>query len=338
MHPFPTGGMQSLQSRAAPSCYGFRLATSVLVRALITAAALQFCCRSSSRAFFHLPSVLRPPVLVLPGFGNDKDDYMSGELVASGAIAEDGGLVGRLRKRGFEHVEVLPVARPDWLRILVGLFDADFREGSAPPETAFGWYLERVDKAVAQMRVSSGQRVLLLAHSAGGWLARAALGRNHGALASNVSALVTLGSPHSAPPKEPPGDDQTRGALSYVDNNFPGAALRAKGVEYVTIAGSAVQGDGNAARGTPEREAWISYLRLVGRGDVSGDGIVALSGAHLDGATQVTLPQAKHSIGTPKEWYGSNDVIDTWLPQVTLTLARQAASQSIMSLLHGLEG
>jgi len=263
---------------------------------------------------------------------------MSGELVASGGTAEDGGLVGRLRKRGFEHVEVLPVARPDWLRILGGLFDDDFRKGSAPPETAFGWYLERVDKAVAQMHASSGQRVVLLAHSAGGWLARAALGRNRATLASSVSALVTLGSPHCAPPKEPPGDDQTRGALPYVDKNFPGAALQAQGVEYVTVAGSAVVGDGGAARGTAEREAWISYLRLVGRGDVPGDGIVALSGAHLDGATQVTLPKAKHSIGTPQEWYGSDNVIDTWLPQVTLTLARQAASQSAMSLLHGLNG
>jgi len=326
--------MQPLHGRAAPRLYSFRSAASVLVRGLTMAAALQFCCRSSSQMFIHLPSVLRPPVIVLPGFGNDKDDYMSGELVASGGIAEDGGLVGRLRKRGFEQVEVLPVARPDWLRILSGLLDADFREGSAPPETAFGWYLDRVDKAVAQMHASSGHRVMLLAHSAGGWLARAALGRNRCALASSVSALVTLGSPHCAPPKEPPGDDQTRGALSYVDNKFPGAALRANGVEYVTVAGSAIVGDGSAARGTAEREAWISYLRLVGRGDVPGDGIVALSGAHLDGATQVTLPNAKHSIGTPKEWYGSNNVIDTWLPQVTLTLARQAASQNPLSLLR----
>lgn len=266
----------------------------------------------------------RPPVLVLPGFGNDAEDYGDGELAPSGREGGDGGLAARLQRRGFESVEVLPVARADWLRVAAALFDEDFRAGNAPPETAFGWYLDRLEEAAEQAHAAHGERVLLLAHSAGGWLARAALGRSP-ELAARTRALVTLGSPHRAPPSEPPGDDQTRGALRYVDERFPGAFFQDRGIDYVTVAGAAVQGVGDFDRGTREKEAWISYRRLVGRGDVPGDGIVPLENAHLEGALQVTLPDAKHSIGTPEEWYGADTVIDQWLPQVTFRLALQSA-------------
>lgn len=273
-----------------------------------------------------LPAALRPPVVVLPGFGNDAGDYGDQELEPTGGTTEDGGLRGRLLRRGFPSVRVVPVARADWLRVALGLLDADFRAGNAPPDVAFGWYLDLVEEAVAEASASGGDgKVLLLAHSAGGWLARAALGRAGGSLVERTSALVTLGSPHRAPPAEPPGDDQTRGALKFVDENFPGAFFQ-DDIEYVTVAGASVVGNGAAERGTPEREGWVSYERLVGRGDVPGDGIVPLENAHLDGATQVTLQAAKHSIGTPCEWYGADGVIDEWLPQVTAGLARRAAA------------
>jgi len=283
------------------------------------------CClsRHSGTAQLALPAALRPPVVILPGFGNDAGDYGDQELEPTGGTTQDGGLRGRLLRRGFPSVRVVPVARADWLRVALGLLDGDFRAGSAPPDTAFGWYLDRVEETVAE--ASASGRVLLLAHSAGGWLARAALGRAGGSLVERTSALVTLGSPHRAPPTEPPGDDQTRGALKFVDENYPGAFFR-DDIEYVTVAGASVVGDEVAERGTPEKEGWISYARLVGRGDVPGDGIVPLENAHLEGATQVTLQAAKHSIGTPCQWYGADGVIDEWLPQVTASLARRAAA------------
>eukprot|EP00440_Ansanella_granifera_P012563 gb/GFBE01013651.1/.p1 GENE.gb/GFBE01013651.1/~~gb/GFBE01013651.1/.p1 ORF type:complete len:302 (+),score=48.85 gb/GFBE01013651.1/:1-906(+) len=294
-------------------------------RNLLLAAALvaTVCWRPAT---FAVPEVLRPPVLVLPGFGNDSNDYQAGELAARGREAADGGLLGRLRRRGFGAAEVLPVARSDWLRVLGGLFDEDFRAGNAPPDTAFGWYLDRVEEAVECASDTEGQRVLLLAHSAGGWLARAALGRRNGRLAERVRALVSLGAPH----QRPVADDQTRGALKFVNEEYPGAFLQRQGLEYVTVAGAAVVGNETAERGTAEREAWISYERLVGRGDVPGDGIVPLEHAHLEGATQITLPGVRHSIGTPETWYGAEDVIDKWLPQVTLGLAKQEAMGVMM--------
>lgn len=311
------------------------MAPSLCIRRypFIVALALAASFYQLSPAFISLPRELRPPVLILPGFGNDAFDYGDGELALTDTKSpqSDGGLVGRLQRRGFQSVEVLPVARPDWLRVAGALFDADFRAGTAPPRTAFGWYLDRLEETVEQVsQRHEGQKVLLLAHSAGGWLARAALGDGQEGLARRTRALVTLGAPHRAPPPDPPADDQTRGALTFVDENYPGAFLQAHGVEYITVAGAAVQGSGSFERGTPEREAWISYQRLVGRGEVPGDGIVPLENAHLPGATQVTIPDARHSIGTPSSWYGSESMIDRWLPQVTLCLAKQLALGSLI--------
>lgn len=308
-------------------------------------------CAKQSLVF--LPSTIlgtRPPVLILPGFGNDANDYDNGEpefvrptagvadKVLSDASfvlgqgtrhsddsSQDAGLMARLKRRGFESVDILPVDRPEWLRIIGGLLDSDFRAGNAPPDTAFGWYLDRIDQGVQQIFTATGEKVLLLGHSAGGWLGRAALGRSS-KLVDQTRALVTLGAPNRI---DPAGEDQTQGALRYVEENFPGAFLQDQGIEYVTVGGSAVFGVESADRGTPEKESFISYERLAGRGDVIGDGIVPLSSAHLDGATQITLPKAKHSIGTPSEWYGADDVIDQWLPEVESRLAMQTFKTAV---------
>lgn len=71
------------------------------------------------------------------------------------------------------------------------------------------------------------------------------------------------------------------------------------------------------------RSAWGSYKMVCGKGDVTGDGVVPLESAHLEGAAQVTLP-AYHSISPVNDpygkvrgsWYGSDDMVDAWLSQV----------------------
>ena len=64
-------------------------------------------------------------------------------------------------------------------------------------------YLKRVHAAVQGMReqLEEGGAVTLLAHSAGGWLARVYL---LGWGTENIDRLVTLGSPHQPPPKVGP--------------------------------------------------------------------------------------------------------------------------------------
>jgi len=161
-------------------------------------------------------------------------------------------------------------------------------------------------------------------------LARAALGDGtaESSLAritamEDVCGLVTLGTPHLPPPDGT--EDSTRGALRFVDAQYPGAAL--EGLAYVTVAGSAVTADKSAPRGSLSRVAANSYPLVsgpaAGQGGV-GDSIVPLEAAHLPGSgvQRITLEEATHSIGTPDSWYGSDAVVDDWLPQTQEAVAK----------------
>ena len=197
--------------------------------------------------------------------------------------------------------------------------------------------------------------MLLVAHSAGGWLARALLADGtwlDGKPASNyVSGLVTLGAPHFAPAEGTP--DVTQGVLKYVEDTYPGAFLADQGIAYVTVGGDAIFGrqakptaeelaTGSAAdqlyasrgEGSAARAAYQSYLMTCGRGDVSGDGVVPLQYTQLKGAVQVILKDVLHSIneaGTTlptDRWYGSEGVVDRWLPQVRNAIRTGSEAES----------
>lgn len=130
-------------------------------------------------------------------------------------------------------------------------------------------------------------------------------------LADLVGGICTLGAPHTPPLVGTP--DMTRGALTYVHKNYPGAFLKSK--FYITVAGTAIESNPNGNRS--EKFAVDSYSQVSGNKDVMqiGDGVVPLSNAHLDGAYQITLPNVYHSISAPaNRWYGGEDVIDYWLP------------------------
>ena len=113
---------------------------------------------------------------------------------------------------------------------------------------------------------------------------------------------------------------QTKGALTYVSNAFPGAFL--KNIFYVTLAGTAVTVDAKSdsyKKGSIEEFASSSYPQVSGTSEQEqvGDGVVPLSAAHLPGAVQISLPGVYHSINAPNgNWYGGDDVIDIWLGAV----------------------
>ena len=116
------------------------------------------------------------PVVICPGFGNDQIDY--DEPLKQ---PKEVGLKSVLAKRGFDpdQIYTVPVQRGDWLRVAGGLFDVpDFYTGNAKPTgKGYGWYIKRLKETVDQAyEESGGEKVMLLAHSAGGWLARAAMG------------------------------------------------------------------------------------------------------------------------------------------------------------------
>jgi pimeloyl-ACP methyl ester carboxylesterase len=154
-------------------------------------------------------------ILILPGFGNDSIDY-----TANGQAGVDGSLVASLQKRGWNEnqIDILPVERFDWLQVFLrGALDLKFWQSEAPPtRPAFRWYLDRVAAKVEEL--DDDETIVLLGHSAGGWLARAAVG--FGTTdeedtpqidLSKIAGIVTLGAPNLPPP--PGVMDMTRGAL-----------------------------------------------------------------------------------------------------------------------------
>jgi hypothetical protein len=249
------------------------------------------------------PRQFSSPFIILPGFSNasqDYDDFRAG-----------------LSRRSI-YSSVLPLERTEWFKCLSGVASAAFWTSTASPPICYGWYLQKVRQEVKEQYESSGSKVVLIGHSAGGWLLRAAMGdgteiwgENGETVVDMVLGVVTLGAPHSAPE----GMDMTRGALTYTDNIFPGAFLQSKGINYITVAGDICTADKDAPRGDRSRFAFNSYAAVCGIGDGVGDGCVPLSAAHLNGAKQVNL-RCWHSIDKPDLWYGAEGVMDKWLSTV----------------------
>jgi pimeloyl-ACP methyl ester carboxylesterase len=275
-------------------------------------------------------------ILILPGFGNESNDYFLEQ-------APEGSLVLSLQKCGWkeEQIRVLPLERSDWLKVFLrGAVNLDFWLSKAPPKVAFGWYLDRVAEQIKELTADEeDSKVVLVCHSAGGWLARAALGFG-GSRCSTVNSssndedddaqvekdvsfgidldrvlgVVTLGAPHTPPPPEIM--DMTRGALRITHEEFPGA-FHAPDLFYITVIGNAIRGvkqEQKSAFGptTAAGFAFNSYESVCGDGTAAGDGVVPVVSGHVDDAMQIELPGVFHSINAPSSWYGSDSIINTW--------------------------
>lgn len=281
------------------------------------------------------------PVVICPGFGNDQIDY--DEPLKQ---PKEVGLRSVLARRGFnpEQIYTVPVQRSDWIRVAGGLFDIpDFYTGNAKATgLGYGWYLERLKETVDEaFEQSGGERVILLAHSAGGWLARAAMAdgtwSSERGLQTNerIRCLATMGAIHFEPVDI--ATCVTRGALKSTNEMYPGAFLKDSGIGYVSIGGAAIVGDdskdptpetdadklyANRGEGSASRVAFTSYEAVCGTGGVIGDGVVPFDWSQLDGARQIKLNGVLHSIneaGTTiptDRWYGSEGIVDSWLPAV----------------------
>ncbi|KAK9788304.1 hypothetical protein WJX73_009128 [Symbiochloris irregularis] len=231
-----------------------------------------------------------PPIVILPGFGNCTEDYVLG----LGEPANS--LVNCLQERGF-HSQVVQVKRSDWLQALRGLLTRQYWQQKCQPAASYGWYLARVQQAVNLAREQTGHsQVILVGHSAGGWLGRAFMADPmyfespparpddpHQA----VSQLVSLGTPHSAPAA---ARDMTGGALTWVNQTFPGAHFMDHGIMYTCVAGRTVRGDCKAGRRSIERYSYGSYAQVCGEGQgAEGDGVVPYQSALLQGANNLLL-------------------------------------------------
>ena len=107
---------------------------------------------------------------------------------------------------------------------------------------ALPFYFEALDRAVAEAAAKEpGRKIHLVAHSIGGWIARAYLGQLSDERRAAFGSLVTLGTPHAPPPEGPLRTfDQTRGLLTYVESKYPGAFH--SDIRYLTVGSRAVKG------------------------------------------------------------------------------------------------
>ena len=159
-----------------------------------------------------------------------------------------------------------------------------------------------------------------------------------------------------------PGTCVTRGALKNTNSMYPGAFLKELGINYVSIGGAAIVGNNakdqeletnadnvyaNRGEGSASRVAYTSYEAVSGVGDgVIGDGVVPFEWSQLDGAKQIKLEGVLHSIneaGTTiptDRWYGSDKIIDSWLPTVLDEAglkSKQSLGNSMSSPFDGLK-
>eukprot|EP01082_Thalassiosira_pseudonana_P013507 g11796.t1 g11796 contig6:604272-605438(+) len=290
------------------------------------------------------------PVVICPGFGSDQIDYQN--PLEQGT---EKGFVTALVRRGFnpDLIKVMPLERYEWIRVAGGLFDIpNFYTGNCRPDgLGYGWYVNRLRNTIEEAyNLSGGEKVLMVGHSAGGWLARAALGDgswigSEARAADRVRALITVGAIHKPPAGDAASSCVTRGALAYLDEMYPGAYLAEEGIRYVSVGGDAVVGkqpqknqqllssndemkerseevnDVYKVRGegSASSVAYTSYTAVSGKGEITGDGVVPLEWALLEGSRTIVLEGVLHSIneaGTTlptDRWYGSEGVIDRWL-------------------------
>lgn len=219
-------------------------------------------------------------VVVVPGFGAPATNYYS--------------MVNELRKLLHDsvYVSVVPVTVQTWLRTF----------GGRPVTPVLQLLDDEVQKACAQSKTS---KVSLVAHSAGGWIARIYLGQvpypSSGAARAwcghrFVSKLVCLGTPHRS------DEGVAKKNMQFVNENYPGAYHGH--VEYVNMVGD---GGSVAERGGGAWRFWdtdwlprVSYRltdKSIGNGAVAGDGTFSEAlHSNLMSCTRISIPMSNYSL------------------------------------------
>ncbi len=243
------------------------------------------------------------PVLIVGGFGSNAQAYEP--------------LRGHLAAVSGRPVAVAPIGLLDWASVVAS--------------DSYGALLRILDRSVrATLAAHRAQRLTIVAHSAGGVLARIYLGdRPYGPrrLVYNgferVSTLVTLGTPHSTSRR---GRQGGLNQIAFAQEQYPGAYWRF--IRYVSVMGKGIFGD--SAGPPPERGAWQSYNLISGEGAQWGDGVVPLANGLLDGSRRVTLPGLRHDPRSDRPWYGTSlAIVRAWWEQVEL--AEQAPTAGTRS-------
>lgn len=235
------------------------------------------------------------PILIVGGFASTHQQYEPLRAM----LAEVSG----------RPTAIAPITRLDWLAVVAS--------------DSYGALMSVLDQAVrASLAAHSTGRLTLVAHSAGGVLARIYMGDQPYSgrrLVYNgfqrVDALVTLGTPHTT---SRGGRVAGLNQVAFAQQTYPGAYWRF--IRYVSVMGKGIFGVPNGP--PPERGAFQSYSLIAGRGDLWGDGVVPLEHGLLEGSRRVVIPGLRHDNRPDRPWYGSSPaIVRAWWEQV------QAASR-----------
>ncbi len=236
--------------------------------------------------------VQRDPILIIGGFGSNAGQYAA---LRTMLVTVSG-----------RPTMITPLNLLDWLGVVAS--------------DSYGVLLAVLHRTIqATLSAHSAQRLTLVAHSAGGVLARIYLGdKAYGPRKvifngrERVRTLVTLGTPHTTTGV---GRQAGLNQIRFVQETYPGAYWPY--IRYVSVMGKSLLG---AARGTPaERGAFRSYALLAGEGAQWGDGVIPLASGLLEGARRVIIPGLRHDPRADQVWYGSTAaIIEAWWEQVTL--------------------
>jgi PGAP1-like protein len=239
-------------------------------------------------------STVRPTVLVLGGF-----------LTAPPLYAR---LADRLRARGAGAVVVAPLWTPHWILGLRGM----------------GRVLATADRALTVAsaiadRDSAGAPVLVVGHSAGGFLAR--LLTSPVPIAGlpldrhlQIGTIVTLGTPHRVARRGLIAGRIERLAAAFADQAVPGACF-APEVGYVAVGSRSVVGTSRGLGRARLADAFYRRLHPEPHGSrIEGDGLVPLACTDLDGARWVVVEDVIHGQLAGRPWYGSEQGVDVWWP------------------------
>ncbi|OUS44946.1 hypothetical protein BE221DRAFT_193562 [Ostreococcus tauri] len=281
-----------------------------------TCASVSTASRRARRACARVTSTnassrAKDKICILPGLGNASGDYDA--------------LAALFRARG-HAVAIAPVSRVDWLRNAAGAVTAEYWRGTLAPRPFVDWYLERIERACGALDDERGDAIALVAHSAGGWLARVYVDAYAtDARARSVGKLVTLGSPMKPVDASAPGViDQTRGILNWVEENCRSAEAYETelGIEVTCVAGTYARGSEDVAN-VAAFGIGLGYKMVCGKADVEGDGITPCETAIMDGARGLILPGVYHTpLGSsttsakPRAWYGSEKIFNSWVRDV----------------------
>ena len=200
---------------------------------------------------------------------------------------------GVLRDISGAEVYVVPLTPVDWV--------AGYVRG-------YGQLVFEIATVVDHVLLQSdADRAVLVGHSAGGIASRIYLGGDppYGGRRYSghryVSALITLGSPHTV------SENKGFNLIHRTNELFPGTLHKESGVRYLSVAGNAV--DGSASRRARKR-----YERLVEDGRCPGDGVAPVESTLLPGSESLVLDGVHHNKRLGR-WYGSDlETVERWWP------------------------